>query len=226
MANSLISVVEVTKEYDGIRALDRVSMEILNGEWVAVMGPSGSGKTTLLNIIGGLDRPSSGTVRVAGTDLGTLSQAELTRFRRETVGLMFQQFHLIPYLTALENVMLAQYFHSIEDEEEAKEALERVGLGDRLHHLPSQLSGGEQQRVCIARALINEPKIILADEPTGNLDAGNEQAIMAIFKQLHRDGHTIVMVTHDPHIGMLANRPVELEHGRIVAPHYHDLSPF
>ncbi len=224
MANSLISMVEVTKEYDGIKALDRVSLEILNGEWVAVMGPSGSGKSTLLNIIGGLDRPSSGIVRVTGTDLAALSPAELTRFRRETVGLIFQQFHLIPYLTALENVMLAQYFHSIEDEEEAKEALERVGLGDRLYHLPFQLSGGEQQRVCIARALINEPRIILADEPTGNLDAENEQVIMAIFKQLHRDGHTIVMVTHDPHIGELADRRIELEHGHVVAPHYHPIS--
>src|SRR4051794_4059480 len=149
-----------------IRALDNISLEVAPGEWLAVMGPSGSGKSTLVNLIGCLDRADSGQIVLGGQDIATLSNAELTRFRAEKIGFVFQQFHLIPYLSALENVMLAQYFHSMTDEKEAKAALERVGLADRAHHLPSQLSGGEQQRVCIARALINDPKIILADEPT------------------------------------------------------------
>jgi putative ABC transport system ATP-binding protein len=131
---------------------------------------------------------------------------------------VFQQFHLIPYLTALENVMLAQYFHSMADEAEARAALETVGLGERLQHLPAQLSGGEQQRVCIARALINQPKIVLADEPTGNLDAANEEMVLEIFRRLHALGHTLIVVTHDPSVGGLADRLIVLEHGR-VAPH-------
>jgi putative ABC transport system ATP-binding protein len=180
------------------------------------MGPSGSGKTTLMNMIGCLDRPTSGQVFIDGADVTTLTRSELTRYRREKVGLVFQQFHLIPYLTAVENVMLAQYYHSMADEGEAKEALARVGLGDRLKHLPSQLSGGEQQRVCIARALINHPEIILADEPTGNLDEENEDNVMRIFRELHREGHTIVMVTHDHAIGRMADRRVALQHGVLV----------
>jgi len=145
-----------------------------------------------------------------------LPSKELARFRRETVGLVFQQFHLVPYLTALENVMLAQYFHSMADEAEARAALEAVGLGERLHHLPAQLSGGEQQRVCIARALINQPRLILADEPTGNLDAANEEIVLDIFRQLHAQGHTLVVVTHDARVGRLADRLITLEHGRVV----------
>ena len=129
---------------------------------------------------------------------------------------MFQQFHLVPYLTAVENVMLAQYFHSLADEREAAEALARVGLGDRLRHLPSQLSGGEQQRVCVARALINQPNVILADEPTGNLDEVNETLVMGLLTELHREGHTIVLVTHDPEIGRMAERRIELHHGRLT----------
>ncbi len=218
MGERLIVVCELTKEYNGkTRALDGVSFEIGAGEWVAVMGPSGSGKTTLLNIIGCLDRPTRGQVVIDGQDISRLSPRDLTHFRREKVGLIFQQFHLIPYLTALENVMLAQYFHSMADEAEAREALERVGLGDRLHHLPSQLSGGEQQRVCIARALINQPRIILADEPTGNLDKANEDVVLSLFQELHAEGHTVLLVTHDPHLGQLADRLIQLDHGRIVA---------
>jgi putative ABC transport system ATP-binding protein len=221
----IIAMQDVTKTFPGgVVALDRVSLTVQAGEWFAVMGASGSGKTTLLNLIGCLDRPTSGRIAVDGTDLGHLTEAQLTELRREKVGLIFQQFHLVPYLTAVENVMLAQYFHSMADEAEAREALIQVGLGDRLRHLPSQLSGGEQQRVCITRALINQPKILLADEPTGNLDAGNELGVMEIFQRLHKDGHTIVMVTHDPHIGMLADRRIELEHGRIVPVHTHGLA--
>src|ERR1700704_3638443 len=153
-----------------IRALDDVSLEVAPGEWLAVMGPSGSGKSTLVNLIGCLDRPTSGEIWLDGRNVANLSTSDLNHVRAETVGFIFQQFHMIPYLTAVENVMLAQYFHSMTDEQEALEALDRVGLKDRAEHLPSQLSGGEQQRVCIARALINDPKIVLADEPTGNLD--------------------------------------------------------
>src|SRR5689334_7678197 len=162
------------------------------------MGPSGSGKTTLINILGGLDKLTSGRVIVDGTDLAKLSESQLVRYRAEKIGFVFQQFHLIPYLTALENVMLAQYFHSMTDEKEALEALDRVGLRDRAAHLPAHLSGGEQQRVCIARALINDPKIVLADEPTGNLDQQNEEIVMRLLRDLHAQGRTIVMVTHDP----------------------------
>jgi putative ABC transport system ATP-binding protein len=186
------------------------------GEWLAIMGPSGSGKTTLLNILGCLDQPTAGTVRIDGVETAKLSARELTRFRAETVGFIFQQYHLIPYLSALENVMLAQYFHSMTDEAEALRALAKVGLKDRARHLPSQLSGGEQQRVSIARALINEPKIILADEPTGNLDAVNEELVLEILERLHAEGHTILMVTHDEKVGRRADRRLDLEHGRIV----------
>jgi putative ABC transport system ATP-binding protein len=153
---------------------------------------------------------------VDGCELSSLRASELARFRAEKVGFIFQQFHLVPYLTAVENVMLAQYFHSLADEEEATEALRRVGLGDRLQHLPSQLSGGEQQRVCVARALINQPNLILADEPTGNLDEVNEAIVMGLFTELHREGHTIVMVTHDMEIGRMAERRIELHHGRLA----------
>lgn len=180
------------------------------------MGPSGSGKSTLLNILGGLDTPTSGRVELDGQVISALTGNALARFRAEKVGFVFQQFHLVPYLTAIENVMLAQYFHSLSDEHEAAEALRRVGLGNRLAHLPAQLSGGEQQRVCVARALINLPNVILADEPTGNLDEVNEALVMGLFTDLHREGRTIVLVTHDPEIGRMAERRIELHHGRLT----------
>jgi putative ABC transport system ATP-binding protein len=200
-----------------ICALDDISLNVATGEWLAVMGPSGSGKSTLVNLIGCLDRPSSGEIHLAGQDLAKLSESDLNRFRAETIGFVFQQFHLIPYLTALENVLLAQYFHSMTDEAEALEALERVGLKDRAHHLPAHLSGGEQQRVCIARALINDPKVVLADEPTGNLDAANEEIVLRLLREFHQQGRTIVMVTHDPVVARLADRRVDLHHGRIAS---------
>src|ERR1700752_412308 len=180
------------------------------------MGPSGSGKTTLINVLGGLDTLTSGRVLVDGIDLAKLSVNQMVRYRAEKIGFVFQQFHLVPYLTALENVMLAQYFHSITDESQAAGALRRVGLGDRLTHLPAQLSGGEQQRVAIARALINQPKLILADEPTGNLDQANEATILKLLHELHSAGHTILVVTHSQSIGNLADRRIELEHGRLA----------
>src|SRR5271167_725598 len=180
------------------------------------MGPSGSGKTTLINILGGLDTPTSGRAIVDGTDVARLDESGLARFRSEKIGFIFQQFHLVPYLTAIENVMLAQYFHSTPDETEAREALGRVGLTDRVEHLPGQLSGGEQQRVAVARALINHPKLILADEPTGNLDEANEEIVLSLLRELHAEGHTILMVTHAPSIGRLADRRIEFAHGRLV----------
>jgi putative ABC transport system ATP-binding protein len=215
---ALIYTRALDKRYGaGVCALRDISLEIEQGEWIAIMGPSGSGKTTLLNILGGLDRPTSGSVEVAGVDLGALDQAALTRFRRENVGLVFQQFHLVPYLTALENVMLAQYYHSLPDAPEAEAALVRVGLGHRTRHLPRQLSGGEQQRVCIARALINSPLLLLADEPTGNLDEENEEIVLRLFGELHSEGRTILTVTHDPDVGDRADRRVLLEHGRLLS---------
>jgi putative ABC transport system ATP-binding protein len=205
----------LAKRYGTLRALDGVSFDIAAGEWVALMGPSGSGKTTLINILGGLDTLSGGRVVVDGVDLAKLNENALVRYRAEKIGFVFQQFHLVPYLNAVENVMLAQYFHSATDEKQAAEALERVGLGERLRHLPAQLSGGEQQRVAIARALINQPKLILADEPTGNLDEANEQLVIDLFRDLHKSGHTILMVTHDPDIARQADRRIELAHGHL-----------
>src|ERR1700685_1287828 len=200
-----------------IRALDNFSLNVDPGEWIAIMGPSGSGKSTLVNLIGCLDRPTSGEIWLDGEDVANISPSELNRVRAEKIGFIFQQFHLIPYLTAVENVMLAQYFHSMTDDQEALEALERVGLKDRAHHIPSQLSGGEQQRVCIARALINDPKIVLADEPTGNLDTMNEEIVLRLLRDLHQQGRTVVMVTHDPVVARLADRRIELHHGKIAA---------
>jgi putative ABC transport system ATP-binding protein len=206
-----------TNSNGDIRALDHISLDVAPGEWLSIMGPSGSGKSTLVNLIGCLDRPTSGEIWLDGQNVAGISAGELNRVRSEKVGFIFQQFHLIPYLTAVENIMLAQYFHSMTDENEATEALTRVGLGDRAHHLPSQLSGGEQQRVCIARALINDPKIILADEPTGNLDAFNEELVLRLLREFHQQGRTIVMVTHDPVVARLADRRIEFHHGKIAS---------
>jgi len=213
-----VELKNISKLYnEKVRALDNVSLTFDKGEWLTILGPSGSGKSTLLNIIGGLDKPNEGYAYVDGFNITQLSQSDLTKFRREHVGFVFQQFHLVPYLTATENVMLAQYFHSIADEEEAATALKNLGLGHRLNHLPSQLSSGEQQRVCIARALINEPKVLLADEPTGNLDHQNECTVLDIFKQLNQKGLTIIIVTHNPEIANLGNFAIRLEHGKVVA---------
>ena len=212
----LLEVKNVSKIYGDLHALKEVNFQVRKGEWVAIMGSSGSGKSTIMNIIGCMDKPSIGEVILDGQDITKESQNSLTKIRREKIGLIFQQFHLIPYLTALENVMVAQYYHSIPDEEEALKALERVGLKDRAKHLPSQLSGGEQQRVCIARALINSPEIILADEPTGNLDEANEKIVIEILRQLHKEGTTIIVVTHDLEVGDVAERKIILEYGKIV----------
>ncbi len=216
MTTPLVQVQNVSKIFGGLRALDDVSFDVASGEWIAIMGPSGSGKTTLINILGGLDRPTGGRATVDGVEVGSLGEKEMARYRAEKIGFVFQQFHLVPYLSATENVMLAQYFHSTADEGEANRALERVGLGGRLNHLPGELSGGEQQRVAIARALINQPKLILADEPTGNLDEDNEHIVLDLLHELHATGHTILLVTHSQAIGRMADRRVELAHGRLA----------
>ena len=213
---SLLEVKNVSKIYGPLKALDNVDLKVENGEWVAIMGPSGSSNSTMMNIIGCMDKPTMGEVLLDGADISKESNKALTAIRRDKIGLIFQQFHLVNYLTAVENVMVSQYYHSMPDEKEALEALERVGLKDRAKHLPSQLSGGEQQRVCIARALINHPEIVLADEPTGNLDEANENIVLDIFKQLHREGTTLIVVTHDPEVAEEAQRTVVLEHGRLV----------
>lgn len=217
MPIELKNVTRVYKSNVEVKALDQVSLTVAPGEWLAIMGPSGSGKSTLVNLIGCLDQPSSGEIWIHGSNTSQMSPAELNRFRAEKIGFIFQQFHLIPYLTAIENVMLAQYFHSMTDQAEALAALERVGLADRADHLPSQLSGGEQQRVCIVRALINDPHIVLADEPTGNLDAENEELVLRQLRELHAQGRTIIMVTHDPAVARLADRLLELHHGKIAS---------
>src|ERR1700679_2599648 len=216
---AVIGLSSVTREYSGhggvVRALADATFSIVAGEWVAITGPSGSGKSTLVNLIGCLDRPTSGELKIDNVNVASMSATELDRFRADKIGFIFQQFHLIPYLSAIENVMLAQYFHSMTNEAEAKAALGRVGLGDRIHHLPSELSGGEQQRVCIARALINDPPILLADEPTGNLDAAHQTIVAELLRDLHRQGHTIVMVTHDPEMAALCQRKIALGHGKV-----------
>ncbi|MDR1178218.1 MAG: ABC transporter ATP-binding protein [Spirochaetaceae bacterium] len=215
MSTDLLELRDISKTYGSLTALSNINLTVKQGEWLAIMGPSGSGKTTMMNIIGCMDRPSSGEVILDGIDISRESGRNLTALRRDKIGLIFQQFHLVNYLTALENVMVAQYYHSMPDEKEALEALDRVGLSDRAKHLPSQLSGGEQQRVCIARALINYPRLILADEPTGNLDEANEKMVIDIFTKLHREGSAIIVVTHDPEVAEDAGRIVKLEHGKI-----------
>ena len=195
---SLLELRNVSKIYGELKALDRVNLHVDQGEWVAIMGPSGSGKSTMMNIIGCMDKPTSGEVLLDGVDISRENSKRLTDIRRDKIGLIFQQFHMVSYLTAVENVMVSQYYHSMPDEEEALEALGRVGLRERARHLPSQLSGGEQQRVCVARALINHPELILADEPTGNLDDETAEGILQLLQQINREqGAAIVMVTHN-----------------------------
>jgi putative ABC transport system ATP-binding protein len=214
--NGIIRVDKISKIYNGnTYALDGLNLSISKGDWTSITGPSGSGKTTLLNILGCLDSPTKGRVFINEIEITSLNQRELTQFRRENIGLIFQQYHLVPYLTALENVMMAQYYHSVVDETDAIEVLKKVGLEKRLHHIPAHLSGGEQQRVCIARALINEPEILLADEPTGNLDQKNGEVVLNLIEKLHREGHTVVLITHNPNIAKLGDRSINLIDGKL-----------
>ena len=205
----------IEKRFGEVRALEGITFDVNAGEWVSIMGPSGSGKSTLVNILSLMDEPTAGTYTLGGDDASRLSDEETLKFRREKIGLIFQQFHLIPYLNCVENVMIAQYYHSGVDEEDAKKALERVGLGHRLDHRPSQLSGGEQQRLCIARALINDPDILIADEPTGNLDEANERVVLE-----RSEGKTILLITHNPDLGQFGDKIVYLRHGKMENIHY------
>ena len=206
---ALLELKNISKIYGELKALDNVSIHVDKGEWVAIMGPSGSGKSTMMNIIGCMDKPTRGEVLLDGEDISKLPGKRLTDIRRDKIGLIFQQFHMVTYLTAVENVMVSQYYHSMPDEAEALEALGRVGLRERAKHLPSQLSGGEQQRVCVARALINHPELILVDE-------ANENIVLDLFRQLHREGTTLIVVTHDPEVADAAQRTIVLEHGKVA----------
>jgi putative ABC transport system ATP-binding protein len=223
---SLIEIRDMIKVYGeeeaAIYALDGVDVQVEKGEFVAIMGPSGSGKSTLMNILGCLDRPTSGEYILDGHEVSQLSKNELAEVRNQKLGFIFQSFNLLPRLSALANVMLPMLYNPIEDisDEEAKSraiaSLESVGLGTRLHHHPNQLSGGQQQRVAIARALVNRPPLILADEPTGNLDSTSSVEIMDILHKLHDDGATIVMVTHEHDIAAHAERTICVRDGKVV----------
>jgi putative ABC transport system ATP-binding protein len=202
-----------------LTVLRGVNLHIREGDFVAVLGPSGSGKTTLLGLLAGLDAPSSGTVHLAGTDLTTLSEDERARFRRDNIGFVFQSFQLIPSLTARENVQVPLELQGQDGSAERAEALlARVGLGDRLDHYPAQLSGGEQQRVALARAFVHSPRILFADEPTGNLDAATGQGIIALLEGMNREaGTTLILVTHDLELAARAHRTIRLADGAVVA---------
>jgi putative ABC transport system ATP-binding protein len=203
-----------------VHALEGVSVEVASGSFVAIVGPSGSGKSTLLNLLGALDRPSTGRVIVADVDLGRLDDDARTRFRRERLGFVFQFFNLLPTLSAIENAMLPARLAGRprrETEARAKELLERVGLGSRLHHLPDQLSGGEMQRVAVARALLMDPPVVLADEPTGNLDTKSGEVVLELLRGAVDDRRTVVLVTHDPRIAARADRVLKIVDGRVVS---------
>ena len=218
----LLELDHISKIYGDLRAVDDLNLTVPEGEWLAIVGSSGSGKTTLMNMIGCMDTPSKGSVKLEGRKLEDLNATQLADVRKNLIGLVFQKFYLVPHLTAVENVMVAQYYHSVVDEKQAMEALEKVGLKDRAHHLPGQLSGGEQQRVCVARALINDPKLILADEPTGNLDEKNEKIVLDLFRKLHEQGTTIIVVTHDALVASCAQREIMLNHGVLVGEKWND----
>ncbi len=203
-----------------VEALKGIDLAVEEGEFVAIMGPSGSGKSTLLHILGLLDRPSAGTYRLAGRDVTALDEAEAARVRNRTIGFVFQAFFLLPRGTALKNVELPLAYRGVPPRlrrEQARTALAAVGLEDRLDHLPSELSGGQKQRVAIARALVQEPAILLADEPTGNLDSESGQEVMALFEQLNAEGKTVILVTHEPEIAAHARRVIRMRDGEVVA---------
>lgn len=214
---SLLELKDVSKIYGDLKALDHVNIKVEPGEWVAIMGSSGSGKSTMMNIIGCMDKPSTEEVLLDGVDISKESSKKLTDIRRDKIGLIFQQFHMVNYLTAVENVMVSQYYHSLPDEEEALEALGRVGLRERARHLPSQLSGGEQQRVCVARALINHPELILADEPTGDLDDENTALVLSVLREAaHQKGKTVFLVTHEKEALPYSDRAYRMDGGTLM----------
>jgi putative ABC transport system ATP-binding protein len=219
----VIELAGLSRQYvlggETIRALDAIDESIRDGEHLAVMGPSGSGKSTLLNVIGCLDRPTAGSYRLDGREVAGLADHDLARLRRREIGYVFQAFHLIPRMTALENVELGMLFDGVarsERRERAVAALERVGMGARAHHRPGELSGGERQRTAIARAVVMRPRILLADEPTGNLDQASGRAVLELIDALHEQGLTVIVVTHDPSVARRAERVLVLRDGRIV----------
>ena len=224
----MIALSSLTRHYQVgdqmVRALQDVSLEIPDGDYLAIMGPSGSGKSTLLHLLGCLDRPTSGSYRLDGREVATLPEGDLAAVRGRKIGFVFQFFHLVPRLTAAGNVELPMLLGDVpagERRRRAAQALEQVGLSDRADHRPDQLSGGQRQRVAVARATVMRPSILLADEPTGNLDRASGQEIIALLEQMNRDGLTLIVVTHDPEIGSRARRVVRLVDGRIV----HDGAP-
>lgn len=216
----ILSVVELKKTYQMgtqlVHALQSISLDIYKNDYIALMGPSGSGKSTLMNLIGCLDTPTSGSYFLNGQDVSKLSDSELAEIRNKEIGFVFQTFNLLPRLTALDNVSLPLIYAGLSKSmrvERAKDVLSQVGLADRMHHKPNELSGGQRQRVAIARALVNKPSIILADEPTGNLDTKTSYEIMEIFDELHKLGNTIILVTHEPDIADHAHRVIKLRDG-------------
>lgn len=220
----MISLQGITKAYEvgkeKMEVLKNIHLSVKSGEFVAIMGPSGSGKSTLMNIIGCLDRPTKGKYFLDGMDVSELKDAELARVRNSSIGFVFQQFHLLPRLTALKNVELPMIYSGIgkkERRERAEEALRKMGLADRMDYLPNALSGGQRQRVAIARAIVNHPKLILADEPTGALDTKTSRSIMELFARLNKEGVTIVVVTHEPEVAKYAERIIMLRDGEIIS---------
>ena len=220
----MITLTGITKQYQmgdqTVHALQGVDLHIERNELVAFIGASGSGKSTMMNIVGCLDRPSAGTYFLNGKDVATMASDDLAQVRNEEIGFIFQSFHLLPRHTALDNVAQPLIYRGIPPSERkrmAREALEHVGLGERMHHRPNELSGGQRQRVAIARALVGKPSILLADEPTGNLDSATTREIMALIKDVHRNGQTVVMVTHEPDIAEQCQRIVRLQDGRVLS---------
>ena len=223
MTEAIISLDRVSRVYDmghlEVPALADVSLEVQAGEFVAIVGPSGSGKTTVMNILGCLDRPTSGEYRLAGTPVAALDDDGLAKLRSRSICFVFQSYNLLPRTTALDNVATPLLYQGVSRRDRAaraKAALERLGMGDRLDHEPTELSGGQQQRVAVARALVTEPALILADEPTGNLDTANGATVLALLDSIHSEGRTILMVTHDPEIAARADRTVHVRDGLVV----------
>ena len=222
----MIQLSGIRKSYrrggDQIRALDGIELGIARGEFVAIMGPSGSGKSTLLNVLGALDRPDEGSYRLDEHEVGTLDDDAASELRNRRIGFVFQSFHLLPRLTVMENVLLPQRYTTAPDSQapaRAQQLLERMGLGQRVHHRPGELSGGQLQRAAIARALLNQPALLLADEPTGNLDSKSARDVLALFGELNTAGQTLVMVTHDPDIAATAQRTIYLRDGKVEELH-------